>query len=66
MDFMEKITELREQKSQLLAKAQTFADEGNYAEVDKITEQMEGINNQIKSLEGLAKQSQENAQPACL
>lgn len=63
MDFMEKITELREQKSQLLAKAQTFADEGNYAEVDKITEQMEGINNQIKSLEGLAKQSQENAQP---
>lgn len=63
MDFMEKITELRAQKSQLLAKAQTFADEGNYAEVDKITEQMEGINNQIKSLEGLAKQSQENAQP---
>lgn len=63
MDFMEKITELRAQKSQLLAKAQTFADEGNYAEVDKITEQMEGINNQIKSLEGLAKQSQENAEP---
>ena len=63
MDFMEKITELRAQKSQLLAKAQAFADEGNYAEVDKITEQMEGINNQIKSLENLAKQSQENSSP---
>lgn len=63
MDFMEKITDLRAQKSQLLAKAQAFADEGNYGEVDKITEQMEGINNQIKSLESLAKQSQENADP---
>ena len=29
MDFMEKITDLRAQKSQLLAKAQAFADEGN-------------------------------------
>lgn len=63
MDFMEKITDLRAQKSQLLAKAQAFADDGNYDEVDKITEQMEGINNQIKSLESLAKQSQENADP---
>ena len=63
MDFMEKITDLRAQKSQLLAKAQAFADDGNYDEVDKITEQMEGINNQIKSLENLAMQSQENAAP---
>ena len=63
MDFMEKITALREQKGQLLNKAQTLADEGNYAEVDKITEQMEGINNQISSLEKLARQSRESAEP---
>ena len=63
MDFMEKITDLRAQKRQMLDKAQTFADEGNYDEVDKITQQMEGINNQIKSLESLAKQSQENSEP---
>ncbi|WP_195278949.1 phage major capsid protein [Clostridium sp. J1101437_171009_A5] len=63
MDFMEKIADLRAQKSQLLAKAQTAADEGNYDEVDQITNQMEGINNQISSLEKLARQSQENADP---
>ena len=63
MDFMEKITELRATKGQLLDQAQAMANEGNYAEVDKLTEQMEGINNQIKSLEKLAKQSQENAEP---
>lgn len=63
MDFMEKITDLRAQKSQLLAQAQTLADEGNYAEVDKISEQMEGINSQISSLEKLARQSQEHAEP---
>ena len=63
MDFMEKITALREQKGQLLNTAQTLADEGNYAEVDKITEQMEGINNQISSLEKLARQSRESAEP---
>ena len=63
MDFMEKITDLRGQKNQLLAKAQAFADEDNYDEVDKISAQMEGINNQIKSLEELAKQSRENAEP---
>ena len=57
MDFMEKITDLRAQKSQLLAQAQTLADEGNYAEVDKISEQMEGIKSQISSLEKLARQS---------
>lgn len=63
MDFMGKITELRATKGQLLDQAQAMANEGNYAEVDKLTEQMEGINNQIKSLEKLAKQSQENAEP---
>lgn len=63
MDFMEKITDLRAQKNKLLAQAQTLSDEGNYAEVDKITEQMKGINSQINSLEELAKQSRENAEP---
>ena len=63
MDFMEKITDLRAQKSQLLAQAQPLADEGKYDEVDKISAQMESINNQIRSLENLAKQSQENAEP---
>ena len=63
MDFMERITDLRAQKSQLLAQAQPLADEGKYDEVDKISAQMESINNQIRSLENLAKQSQENAEP---
>lgn len=63
MDFMEKITDLRAQKTQLLAQAQPLADEGKYDEVDKITQQMESINNQIRSLENLAKQSRETAEP---
>ena len=63
MDFMGKITELRAQKSKLLTQAQALADEGKYEEVDKITDQMESINNQIRSVENLAKQSQENAEP---
>ena len=63
MDFMEKITDLRARKTQLLAQAQPLADEGKYDEVDKITQQMEGINNQIRSLENLAKQSRESAEP---
>ena len=41
MDFMERITDLRAQKSQLLAQAQPLADEGKYDEVDKISAQME-------------------------
>ena len=54
MDFNAKIEELRAQKSALLAKAQSMADEGKLEEVDAIGEQMAGINNSIKSLERLA------------
>lgn len=53
MSFQAKIDELRAQKQQLLDKAQGLADEGKLEELGKITDQMEGINNSIKSLERL-------------
>lgn len=53
MSFQAKIDELRAQKQQLLDKAQGLADEGKLEELGEITDQMEGINNSIKSLERL-------------
>ena len=53
MSFQAKIDELRDQKQQLLDKAQGLADEGKLEELGEITDQMEGINNSIKSLERL-------------
>ncbi|HIW16997.1 MAG TPA: phage major capsid protein, partial [Firmicutes bacterium] len=63
MDFNAKIEELRAQKSALLAKAQSMADEGKLEEVDAIGEQMAGINNSIKSLERLAAEAGEEIKP---
>ena len=64
MDFMEKITELRAQKAQLLTQAQALVDEDKITEANAITGQMEDINAQIAGLEKLAQASRENAQPA--
>lgn len=64
MDFQEKITELRAQKQTLLDQAQTLADEGNVEELDSITNQMEGINNSIKSLERLMSAQGQDPTPA--
>ncbi len=63
MDFMEKITELRAQKAQLLTQAQALVDEGKITEANAVTDQMEDINAQIAGLEKLAQASRENARP---
>ena len=63
-DYMEKITELRAQKGQLLSQAEDLVKDGKFEESDKIVSQMEGINSQIKSLEKLSAASQSDAQPA--
>ena len=60
MDFMEKITELRAEKSKLLAQAEALPLEDVEGR-DKITDQMEGLNAQIKSLERQAKASADGA-----
>ena len=64
IDYMEKISNLRADKAKLLAQAEGLAAEGKFTEVDEITKQMEGINNSIKSLENLAKASNQNAEPS--
>ena len=58
MDFMEKITELRAKKGQLLTQAQALVDEGKIEEANEFTSQMEAINTSIAGLEALAKASQ--------
>ncbi len=63
MDFMEKITELRAQKSQLLAKAEGLVTDGKFEDADQITAQMEKINGQIASLEKLADASKAKSDP---
>ena len=54
MDFMEKITELRAKKGQLLTQAQALVDEGKIEEANEFTSQMEAINTSIAGLEALA------------
>ena len=44
MDFMEKITELRAKKGQLLTQAQALVDEGKIEEANELTGQMEALN----------------------
>lgn len=64
MDFMEKITELRAQKADLLAQSEGLVNEGKFEETDKLADQMEEINSQIKTLERLADKSRDKAVPA--
>ena len=64
MDFMEKITELRAQKGQLLKEAEGLVTDGKFEEADQITARMETINGQIASLEKLADASRQGAAPA--
>ena len=51
MDFMEKITELRAQKGQLLKEAEGLVTDGKFEEADQITAKMEAINGQIAGRE---------------
>ena len=53
MDYMEKITELRAQKSQLAADAEKLVNEGKFDEVDAKSAEMEKINANIARLEKL-------------
>lgn len=53
MDYMEKITELRAQKSQLAADAEKLVGEGKFDEVDAKSAEMEKINANIARLEKL-------------
>lgn len=61
MDYMEKITDLRAQKGALQAQAEGLMAEGKFDELDPITDQMETINKQIKSLERVADASRSQA-----
>ena len=53
MDFQAKIDELRAKKKALLDQAEGLAGEGKAEELNSITDQMEGINTSIQSLERL-------------
>lgn len=64
MDYMEKIVDLRKQKGELLAQAEKLVTDGKFDEASGITAKMEGINNQIKTLEDLAAASGERSEPA--
>ena len=48
MDFMEKITELRAQKKQLVAQAETLVKDGKLDDLDNITQQMTDLNGNIE------------------
>lgn len=63
MDFMEKITELRASKAQLLTQAEGLVADGKITEASAISDQMENMNAQIAGLEKLAKASREAAEP---
>lgn len=64
MDFMEKSTELRQKKGELLDRAEKLVAEGKFEEADAITAQMEDINKQLKTLSDLAAASDERASGA--
>ena len=53
MDFQAKIDELRAKKQALLDQAEGLAGEGKVEELGELTDQMEGINTSIRSLERL-------------
>lgn len=63
MDFMEKITELRAQKSQLVDQAEGLVKDGKFDEADKISDQMADLNKQIATAEKLLDESCKNAAP---
>lgn len=63
MDFMEKITELRAQKSELAKQSEQLVKDGKFEEVDALTTKMEGINASIDSVAKLMAASNKNAKP---
>lgn len=63
MDYMEKISELRAKKSELKDQSEKLVMDGKFDEADKITEQMEGINNNIDSVIKAMQASQKRSEP---
>lgn len=63
MDYMAKITELRAQKSQLAADAETLVNEGKFDEADAKSTEMAEINANITRLEKLHAEVSKNAEP---
>ena len=63
MDFMEKITELRAQKKQLAAQAETLVKDGKLDDLDNITQQMTDLNGNIEKLERAMEAARSNAAP---
>lgn len=66
MDFMEKITELRAQKSELAKQSGQLVKDGKFEEVDALSAKMEGINASIDSVAKLMAASNKNANPVDL
>ena len=63
MDFMAKITELRAQKKQLAAQAETLVKDGKLDDLDNITQQMNDLNGNIEKLERAMDAARANAAP---
>lgn len=63
MDYMEKIADLRAQKSQLAAEAEQLVKDGKFDEVDAKSGEMEKINSNISRLEKLHAEAAKNASP---
>ncbi|WP_312637143.1 phage major capsid protein [Oscillibacter sp.] len=63
MDYMEKINELRAQKSELSAKAEKLVMDGKFDEADQLSTQMEGLNSNIDTVIKAMQASQKNAVP---
>lgn len=63
MDFMAKITELRAQKKQLAAQAETLVKDGKLDDLDNITQQMNDLNGNIEKLERAMEAARSNAAP---
>lgn len=63
MDFMAKITELRAQKQQLAAQAETLVKDGKLDDLDNITQQMNDLNGNIEKLERAMDAARANAAP---
>ena len=63
MDFMAKITELRAQKQQLAAQAETLVKDGKLDDLDNITQQMNDLNGNIEKLERAMEAARANSEP---
>lgn len=64
MDYTQKITEFRAQKSKLMADAEKAAAEGRIEDMTKIADNMTKINDSIAAMERILDESRKHAEPA--